>query len=173
MQVRYRNTLDDLIALQKFVLRHTDFGKKMMLHRFITVEIIIFLISLLFTFNHNPFKVLLVFIALSALAWLFRERSVLVQFRKDFKREDRRDESGAFHRDRTISINASGITVHSGGGRNSHTWDEVALISRDAKYVYVVLKGVLHHVIPLSAFHDENDAQQFMDAMQAFRGTPQ
>ena len=168
-QVRYRNTLDDLIALQKFVLRHTSLGRKMMLHRFIMVEIIIFLICSLFAFNHNPIKVLLMFIVLSGLAWLFRERSVLVQFRKDFRREDRRDKTGAFHRDRTMSIDASGITVNSGNGQNSHTWDQVELVNRDAKYVYIVLKGVLHHVIPLSAFRDANHTEQFMTATQTFR----
>ena len=172
MQVRYRNTLEHIVALQKFVLRNTAFGKKMMVHRFMMVEIIIFLICLLFVFNHNPIKVLIGFIALSGLAWIFRERSVLMQFKKDFKREDRRDESGTFHKDRVLSIDPNGFTIRSGAGETACGWDQVDLIGNDTKYIYIVLKSVLHHVVPLSAFSDREESDQFLTAMRTFQSNP-
>ena len=89
MQIRFTNTLNQLVALQKYALRHTEVGRKMMLHRFIAVESVILLIAVLFAVNHDRLVVLLVFLSVSGLAWTFRERSVIVQFKRDFKRERR------------------------------------------------------------------------------------
>lgn len=170
MQIRYRNTLDQLVALQKYVLRHTQFGKKIMLHRFLTVETVVLFISVIFAINHNRFKVFLGFVIVSALAWIFRERSVLLQFRKDFKREHRKDESGLFEKDRILSIGLDGLTVQIGGEQSHYHWEQVEMTGRDSKHIYIILKGVLHYVIPLSAFADEREADAFLEGIASYRG---
>ena len=169
MQIRYRNTLDHLIALQKFVLRNTIAGKKMMLQRYIAIEMILALIFILFAVNHNRFRVLLAFMIVSGLAWLFRERAVLVQFRRDFKREQRKDREGLFDQDRILRIDADGLHVAVGAADARYTWDQVELTGKDRKYVYIVLTGLLHYVIPLAAFADSNDADRFLGAIASHR----
>jgi hypothetical protein len=169
LQIRYRNTLEHLVALQKYVLRNTDFGKKMMMHRFIAVEAIILFITIIFAINHNRFKVLLGFVIITILAWLFRERSVLLQFKKDFKRERRKDDQGLFDKDRILTITPDGLKINIGNTRNQYAWDQVAMVGYDRKLLYIILKGVLHYVIPLSAFADENEALLFLDSIESHR----
>ena len=169
MQIRYRNTLNELVALQKHALRHTEVGKKMMLHRFIAVESIFFLIALMFAINNNPLVVLLVFLGVSGLAWLFRERSVLLQFRRDFKRERRKDESGMFEKERLLTIDPDGLTVVIGDQRTNYEWDEVVYAGKDRKNVYIIMTGVLHYVIPLTAFADENEPDAFLASIDSYR----
>ena len=169
MEVRYHNTLNQLVALQKYVLRNTETGRKMMLHRFILVEVIIVGITIIFAINHNRLNVLLGFLIVSSLAWLFRERSVIVQFRKDFKRERRKDETGQFDRDRILRITPDGLSVQIGLEQTQYQWDELEMAGRDPKHVYLLLRGVLHYVIPLSAFSDENEADHFLDTVESYR----
>lgn len=169
MQVRYKNDIKDLIALQKYVLRNTDTGKKMMLHRFMAVEAIILFITIVFAINHNPLKVFLGFIIVSCLAWLFRERSVLLQFRKDFKRERRKDKEGLFDRERVLSIGPSGLTVEIGTQKSQYAWDEVDMSGQDKHHVYIILKGVLHYIIPQTAFHNKGDADKFLKKIERHR----
>lgn len=169
MQIQYRNTLDHLVALQKYVLRHTDFGKKMMLHRFLAVEAIIVFITIFFAVNHNRFIVLMSFVIVSGLAWLFRERSVLLQFRKDFKRERRRDDQGLFDEDRIMRIAPGGLTVEVGTQHTHHHWSKVEMTGRDRRYVYIILTGVLHYIIPVSAFSNDTEVGNFLDAIEDYR----
>lgn len=169
MQVRYKNDIKDLIALQKYVLRNTDTGKKMMFHRFMAVEAIILFITIVFAINHNPINVFLGFIIVSSLAWLFRERSVLLQFRKDFKRERRKDKDGLFERERVFSIDSSGIKVEIGTQQSQYAWDEVDMAGQDEHYVYIILTGVLHYVIPQTAFTNEGEAGQFLKEIDSHR----
>jgi hypothetical protein len=157
------------VALQKFALRHTEIGKKMMLHRFIAVESIFLFIAILFAVNHNRFMVLLVFLAVSGLAWLFRERSVLLQFKKDFKRERRKDDTGLFDKERIMSLGPGGLTVDIGDQRSHYTWDQVKHTGKDKKHVYVILSGVLHYVIPISAFTGDHDPEAFLEAIASYR----
>ena len=169
MQIQYHNTLDHLVALQKYVLRHSEFGKRMMLHRFIAVEIIIVFIAILFAVNHNPFNVFLGLVIVSGLAWLFRERSVLLQFKRDFKRERRKDKTGLFDLPRTLAIGPEGITAKIGPNDNRHGWHEVSTSGRDSKYIYIVLTGVLHYVVPLASFADRTEADRFMAMIEQYR----
>jgi hypothetical protein len=169
MQVRYRNTLKHLIALQKYVLRNTDTGKKMMLHRFLAVEAIILFIAIIFATGHNPFKVLLGFIIASGLAWVLRERSVLLQFRKDFKREQRKDKDGLFEKERILNIAPECFSVDIGSQRAEYTWDQIEITGKDNHYVYIILKGVLHYIIPLSAFTDGDEVGNFLNSIADFR----
>ena len=171
MQVRYRNNIKDLVALQKYVLRHTDTGKKMMLHRFLAVEAIVLFITIVFAINHNIFKVFLVFIVVSCLAWLFRERSVLLQFRKDFKREQRKDEEGLFEKERVLSIDPSGIMVEIGVQESQYEWDEVDMVGQDKHYVYIILTVVLHYVIPQAAFAAEGETNKFLKKIESYRNS--
>jgi hypothetical protein len=83
----------------------------MMLHRFIMVECILAFICFVFAINHNRLAVLICFAGLSGLAWLFRERAVIVQFKKDFRREQRKDEINLFDRDRIMTIDTDGFRV--------------------------------------------------------------
>ncbi|MGD9364779.1 MAG: YcxB family protein [Desulfobacteraceae bacterium] len=168
MQIRYRNTLEHLVALQKYVLRKTDFGKKMMLHRFIAVEVIVLFITIIFAINHNRFKVFLGFVIITGLAWLFRERSVLLQFKRDFKRERRKDDKGLFDKDRILTIAPDGLKISIGDTLNQYAWDQVVMVGHDRKLLYIILKGVLHYVIPLSAFADENEALLFLDRIESY-----
>lgn len=169
MQIRYRNTLNQLVALQKHALRHTEVGKKMMLHRFIAVESIFFLIALMFAINNNPLVVLLVFLIVSGLAWLFRERSVLLQFKRDFKRERRKDDTGMFEKERLMTIDPDGLTVVIGEQRTHYAWDEIVHAGKDRKNAYIIMTGVLHYVIPLNAFSDENETDAFLEAVASYR----
>lgn len=169
MQIRYRNTLAQLLALQKVVLRHTEFGRKLMLHRFIAVEVIVVFITILFAINHNRFKVFAVFIIVTGLAWLFRERAVLLQFRKDFKRELHKDDAGLFAKDRVLRIAPKDLTVTVGNQQMRYTWDQLEKTDRDGQNVYILLKGMLHYVIPLAAFTDEHEVAAFLDAIASYR----
>jgi len=169
VQIRYRNTLNQLVALQKHALRHTDVGKKMMLHRFIAVEAIFFLIALMFAINNNRLIVLLVFLGVSGLAWLFRERSVLLQFKRDFKRERRKDDTGMFEKERILTVGPDGLTVDIGDQQTHYTWNEVAHTGKDRKHVYIIMSGVLHYVIPLTAFNDENEPDAFLASIASHR----
>lgn len=168
MQIRYRNTLEHLVALQKYVLRNTDFGKRMMLHRFIAVEAIVLFITIIFAINHNRFKVFLGFVIITGLAWLFRERSVLLQFKRDFKRERRKDDLGLFDRDRILTIAPDGLKISIGDTQNQYAWDQVVMVGHDRKLLFIILKGVLHYVIPLSAFADESEVLLFLDRIESY-----
>jgi hypothetical protein len=161
-----------LLALQKYVLRNTDAGRKMMRHRFLAVETIIVLITMMFAITHNLFNVFLGFIIVSCSAWIFRERSVLLQFKKDFQRERRKDEEGLFDLDRILSIAPEGLTVDIGFRRNEYTWDQIDTVGIDKNHVYILLTGILHYVIPLTAFTGENEAHTFLEAIDAFRTQP-
>ena len=94
---------------------------------------------------------------------------MLLQFKKDFKRERRKDESGSFDKDRILTIAPEGLTVEIGGQRTHYTWDQIVTTGSDRKHVYIVLGGVLHYVIPLSAFSDENESQTFMESIARYR----
>jgi len=144
----------------------------MMLHRFIAVEVIVLFIVCVFAVNHDRFKVFLVFVIVSCLAWVLRERSVLVQFKKDFKRERRKDEDGLFDKDRILSIAPNGITVDIGSQQNHYDWDQVDITGKDSKYIYIILKGVLHYIIPLSAFSDEKETTAFLESIASYRASP-
>lgn len=169
MEIRYHNTLEHLVALQKQVLRKTEAGKKMMLHRFILVEIIIVGIAIIFAINHNRPKVLLGLLIVTGLAWLFRERSVIVQFRKDFKRERRKNGTGQFEKDRILRIAPDGLEVQIGLEQTQYAWNQLEWVGRDRKHVYMLLKGVLHYVIPVTAFADENEVAHFLESIASFQ----
>ena len=169
MQIRYRNTMEQLIALQKFMLRNSAFGKKMMLHRFIMVECILVLICLVFAVNHDRLTVFLCFMGLSALAWLFRERAVILQFKKDFKRERRKDELNLFDRDRIVRLDKDGLLVNVGSQENRYAWHEIETTGQDKKNIYILLRGVLHYVIPKSAWDNSDQAAEFYNALKAHR----
>lgn len=169
MQIRYRNTLNQLVALQKFMLRNSALGRKMMLHRFIMVECILGFICFVFAINHNRLVVLLCFAGLSGLAWLLRERSVIVQFKKDFRRERRKDDNHSFDRDRMMTIGADGFQVRIGSLENRYDWSDVEAVGQDKNNIYILLNGVLHYVIPKSAWADPDQPEQFFDALQSHR----
>jgi hypothetical protein len=168
VQIRYKNNLKELVALQKFALRHTEVGKKMMFHRFVAVESILLFIAVLFAVNHNRTIVLLVFLLVSGLAWLFRERSVLLQFKKDFKRERRKNDTDMFEKERIMTIAPDGLTVEIGEQRTHYTWDHVAYMGKDRKHVYILLTGMLHYVIPLSAFSNHSP-EALLEAIDTYR----
>ncbi len=169
MQIRYRNTLNQLVALQKFMLRNSALGRKMMLHRFIMVECILGFICIVFAINHNRLVVLICFAGLSGLAWLLRERSVIVQFKKDFRRERRKNDTHSFDRDRMLTIDADGFQVRIGSQENRYDWSEVEAVGRDKHNIYILLDGVLHYVIPKSAWADPDQSEQFFNALQSHR----
>lgn len=169
MQIRYRNTLNQLIALQKFMLRNSAFGKKMMVHRFIMVECILVFICAIFAVNHNRLVVLGCFAGLSALAWLLRERAVIMQFRKEFRRERRKSDINLLDRDRILTIDENGFEVRIGSRESRYTWDEVETTGQDKKHIYILLKGVLHHVMPKSAWPDLERAEAFYTTLQNYR----
>jgi hypothetical protein len=141
----------------------------MMLHRFIAVESIILLIAILFAVNHNRVIVLLVFLFVSGLAWLFRERSVLVQFKRDFKKERRKNDGGAFEKERIMTVAQEGLTVDIDGRRTHYTWDRIVYTGKDRKHVYILLSGVLHYVIPLSAFSGDLEPEAFLESIASYR----
>jgi len=169
LQIRYCNTLNHLVALQKYLLRNTSFGRKMMLHRFIAVEAVIVFISIFFAINHNRINVLIGFATVSGLAWLFRRRSVLLQFKKDFKRERRKDKSGSFEKERVLSITPDELCISVDANQTCHTWDEVETTDRDREHIYIILKGVLHYVIPVTAFADDQEVDEFATALDTYR----
>jgi hypothetical protein len=169
MQIRYRNTLEQLIALQKFMLRNSAFGKKMMLQRFILVECILGFICAVFAVNHDRLTVFLSFIGLSVLAWLFRERAVILQFKKDFKRERRKDALNMFDRDRILRLDDDGLLIAIGSQENCYAWNDVETTGQDKKNIYILLKGVLHYVIPKSAWDNTDQAAEFYQTLEANR----
>jgi hypothetical protein len=169
MQIRYRNTLNQLVALQKYMLRNSAFGRKMMLHRFIMVECILAFICFVFAINHNRLVVLMCFAGLSGLAWLFRERAVIVQFKKDFRRERRKDEINLFDRDRIMTIDTDGFRVLIGSQENRYEWREVEAVVQDKNNIYILLTGILHYVIPKSAWENPDQSEQFFNTLQSYR----
>jgi hypothetical protein len=141
----------------------------MMLHRFIAVESIILLIAILFAVNHNRGIVLLAFLFVSGLAWLFKERSVLVQFKRDFKKERRKNDGSAFEKERIMTVAPDGLTVNIDGRRTHYTWDRIVYTGKDRKHVYILLSGVLHYVIPLSAFSGDLAPEAFLESIASYR----
>lgn len=168
VQIRYTNTLDQLVALQRCALRHTEVGRKTMFHRFIAVESVILLIAILFAVNHNRILVLLTFLFVSSLAWLFRERSVLLQFKRDFKKERRKNDGGVFEKERIMTVAPDGLTVDIDGQRTHYTWDRIVYTGKDRKHVYILLRGVLHYVIPLSAFSGDLEPEAFLESIASY-----
>lgn len=169
MKLAFHNTLPDLIALQKRMLRHSAFGQKLMLHRFLMVEAVLLFICLMFAINGNPLIVLLVFAGLSVLAWFFRERSVIQQFKKDFKKEQRKDEENSFAQPRIMQIKAEHLEVSTGDHHMAHPWPTVEWTGQDDRLLYIVTKGVLHYAIPKSTFQDEEEMQIFLKLVDTYR----
>ena len=169
MKLAYHNNLDDLIALQKCMLRHSAFGRKLMLHRFLMVEAVLLFICLMFAINGNPFKVLLVFLALSTLAWTFRERSVIQQFKKDFKKELRKDEENSFAQPRILKISPEQLEVSAGDNHQAHPWPSVEWTGQDERRLYIITSGVLHYAVPKSVFQDEAEMEVFLKLVDTYR----
>lgn len=140
----------------------------MMFHRFVAVESILLFIAVLFAVNHDRLLVLLIFLFVSGLAWLFRERSVLLQFKKDFKRERRKNNTNMFEKERIMTIAPDGLTVDVGEQRTRYTWDQVVYAGKDSKHVYILLTGMLHYVIPLSAFSNHSP-EALLEAIETYR----
>ncbi len=166
MEIRYNNSIEDLVALQKVVVRRSSISKKIVKHRFVTMEIILLLLCLLFIFNNPVWKVLLAFVFLSVLMWLFRERSVVLQFKKDLKKEMRRDTHNSLLAERQLKISPDGIEARMEARISNFTWDQVEYINHDDQYLYFVMKGLLHFIIPKSAFADEAQLNMFLEALQ-------
>jgi hypothetical protein len=141
----------------------------MMLHRFIAVESVILLIAVLFAVNHDRLVVVLVFLSVSGMAWTFRERSVIVQFKRDFKRERRKNHGGTFDKERVLTVNPDGLAVDIDGQRTHYTWDRIVYTGKDRQNVYIILEGVLHYVIPLCAFSGDPDPETFLEAIARYR----
>jgi hypothetical protein len=169
MKLAYHNSLDDLIALQKCMLHHSAFGQKLMLHRFLMVEAVLAFICIMFAINGNPFKVFLVFAALSVLAWIFRERSVIQQFKRDFKKELRRDEENSFAQPRILQISPEHLAVSTGDNHNSHPWPTVEWTGQDARLLFIITKGVLHYAVPKSVFQDAEEMEIFLKLVDTYR----
>jgi hypothetical protein len=169
MKIAYHNTLDDLLALQRCMLRHSAFGRKLMLHRFLVVEIILLFICLMFAVNDNPFKVFLIFTAISVIAWTFRERSVILQFKKDFKKELRKDEENSFAQTRIMQIGPQGLEVSTGANHQNHPWPSVEWTGQDKHLLYIITRGVLHYAVPKSVFQDEEELEIFLKLVDTYR----
>ena len=167
MQVRYHNKLEHLVSLQKYMLRHSSLGRKMMTHRFIMVEVLIVLIFAMLVMRHDPFKVVLGFIIASCLAWIFREQSALLQFKREFKREMSKDDSGDFHAERILQVSPDGLTMDAVGGRQHLEWSRIEGVGQDSRHIYILVKGVLHYVVPKTAFADADHAQAFFETLRA------
>jgi hypothetical protein len=169
MKLVYHNSLRDLIALQKCMLRHSAFGQRLMLHRFLMVEAVLLFICVMFAINGNPFNVFLIFAALSVLAWTFRERSVIQQFKRDFKKELHRDEENSFAQPRTLQISPAHLEVGAGPNHNTHPWPSVEWTGQDERLLYIITKGVLHYAVPKSAFQDAEEMEIFLKLVAAYR----
>ncbi|MDJ0780686.1 MAG: YcxB family protein [Desulfosarcinaceae bacterium] len=169
MKFAYHNSVDDLIALQRCMLRHSAFGQKLMLHRFIMVEVVLAFICGMFAINGNPFKVLLAFAALSVLAWHFRERSVIQQFKRDFKRELRKDEDNSFAKPRILQISPQHLAVSTGNHHQTHPWRTVEWTGQDDRRLYIITTGVLHYAVPKSVFKDPEEMQSFLKRVDTYR----
>ena len=169
MKLAYHNTLADLIALQKSMLRHSAFGQKLMLHRFLMVEAVLFFICLMFAINGNPLIVLLVFLGLSVLAWFFRQRSMIQQFKKDFKKELSKDEENSFAQPRIMQITKEHLEVSTGDHHQAHPWSTVEWTGQDERRLYIITSGILHYTIPKSTFQDEEEMQIFLKLVDTYR----
>jgi len=169
MKLAYHNTLADLIALQKCMLRHSAFGQKLMLHRFLMVEAVLFFICLMFAINGSPFKVFLIFAALSALAWTLRERSVIQQFKKNFKKELRKDEEKSFAQPRIMQISPEHLEVSPGDNHQAHPWPSVEWTGQDERLLCIITKGVLHYAVPKNVFLDDEEMQIFLKLVDTYR----
>ena len=137
----------------------------MMLHRFIAVESVILLIAVLFAVNHDRLVVLLVFLSVSGLAWTFRERSVIVQFKRDFKRERRKNHGGTFDKERVLTVSPDGLSVDIDGQQSHYAWNQIIYAGKDRQNVYILTEGVLHYVIPLSAFSGDVEPEVFVESI--------
>lgn len=166
MKVVYRNTLDDIIALQKMVLRHSRMGRKIMLHRFILVEVILFLICLPLMFAGNPMKIMLFFLVISIVAWIFRERSVILQFKKDMKGQLMRDPDAAFRKETTVRLSEKGLSVTNTGITTDHPWNRLEHFAQDSRYIYILTDGLRNYVIPKTAFPSDAEAETFLGALK-------
>ena len=74
-----------------------------------------------------------------------------------------------FEKERILSITPEELCISFGGQQSCHAWDEVEQVGRDREHIYIILKGVLHHVIPLSAFTDEKEADDFFTTLDGYQ----
>jgi hypothetical protein len=169
MKLAYHNSLNDLIALQRCMLRHSAFGRKLMLHRFLMVASVLFFICLMFAINGNPLKVFLVFSALSVLAWMFRERSVILQFKKDFKKELGKDEENSFAQTRIMQIHPEALEVSTGDNHQRHPWSSVEWTGQNERLLFIITNGFMHYAIPKTVFQDGEEMQIFLKLVDTYR----
>jgi hypothetical protein len=145
-------------------------GRRILLHRFVAVEMVLMLVCLLLVVGGNsPAKVLGFFLAVSALAWGGRERSFLLRFKKDMKGQLARDPAAAFRNETDLACSQSGLMVANSGVTHEHPWAAVEHIGMDRRYIYLLTHGLHHYVIPLSAFGSAEQADRFFVEVERFR----
>ena len=74
-----------------------------------------------------------------------------------------------FDKDRIMTVDAEGLTVEIGTQETRYSWDRIGATGQDRKHVFIVTNGVLHYVIPLSAFSKNEDPKAFLDAIATYR----
>ncbi len=136
-------------------------GKRLLVHRFVMVEILLLLICLLLMLGNHPLRILPAFVAISGLAWWFRERAVMVQFKRDMKGQLMRDPDAAFTRQTSMETTEEGFTVTNSGVTARFFWREVEHIEADDRCIFILSEGMQHYVVPKAAFGSPVEASAF------------
>jgi len=167
ISIEYSNTINDLVAAQKVALRHSSTSQNLMVQRWLLVEALLAGLCVMFAFNHSPRNVLMAFLALSALAWVLRYRTVVVQFRRDLKREVKKDTTRSLFQPRILRLTETGISIDTSGTVADYDWSKVVHVGTDKRYLYVITDGVLHYAVPRRAAADDTQWEQFVAAVQS------
>ena len=165
MRVEYENDAKNLVALHKRVLRSTDVGRKMLLHRHFMVQAVLVVVCGMFAVNGDRLTVLAVFVALSVLAWVLRDRAVVMKYKKDLKNNMPKGADGNGLVRRSMALNPDGLGFEAGGQEHRYAWADLEAVEADADNVYVMPEGLMHFVIPKSAFSPEQ-LQEFMETLK-------
>jgi hypothetical protein len=136
-------------------------GKTLLIHRFVMVEILLLLICLLLMIGNPPLKIIPAFVAISGLAWLFRERAVMVQFKRDMKGQLMRDPDASFKKKSVMEATEEGFSVTNSGVTARFLWRQVEHLEADDRCIYILSEGMQHYVVPKSAFGSPVEASAF------------
>lgn len=162
MRVEYDNDIKALVALHRTVLKSTQVGRRMLLHRHLIVQAVLVVVCGLFAVNNDPLVVLAVFVALSALAWVLRDRAVVKKYRKDLKGNMPKGPGGVVHR--AVTLLDDGLEFESEGRTLRYAWSGLEAVEADQDNLYVMPDGLMHYVIPKNAFGPDQ-LRAFMEAL--------
>lgn len=157
MDVTYKNTIEDLIHLQKYIFQNTQYGKRYMRRFFINAVIIFSLLAISFALLGNQEFALYFFFSGLIIIWLLKDRLLLLRLKKTYQNEIYKP----MWEEVTISITKEGLKTKRESGEGLYKWTAVNRAVDDGKYLLIIIQGMGNIVIPHSAFAGSSQKNSF------------